>query len=434
MTPTIFFLSYLIITLLLFFVKPLYGYVLYFPLLFFPYVNTIPILGLSLQFYCSSIFVIILLIRNRLSVPYFKTTILVYLLFLFPSFLFANTSNTIITQIIRFFVFALSTFAPAVIFVSVFRSHKDVKIFMRYFIVYLFILFTYGLVELLRNFDNPFWNWYNSYFDFTDYGNRQIEERLGFLGRLRSLHTHSIVYGGRLVLFFVLIIGVLRTKSLRILYLKRYIVFMYVLIFLLFLNLIFTLSRSCWLFQISFIFILLYIYSNKGQTYSLLFILKWFVLFPLFAYGFFYLYTYVNDFDSFQGSSIATRQVQLDVIWDYVTSNSGFFGFGFGSMYEAAYNSKSLKEALGFESIFFEVLYEYGFLGVFSYLLFFIMIIFSLYRRYRFIINFYFTVSLTLSYLIFVLLTGERQTLFLFFFTLVFLVHINKLNSIRAHA
>jgi len=114
----------------------------------------------------------------------------------------------------------------------------------------------------------------------------------------------------------------------------------------------------------------------------------------------------------FGGSSVDMRVDQYNGVMNLLGSNM-LFGLGLNFAQNYVANLGLHTGVYGFESFFFVVILNSGLVGVFYYIVFFFKIGFDLNRSKRDIIRNFARYTIY-PYLVFILLTGELQTLWLF--------------------
>lgn len=228
----------------------------------------------------------------------------------------------------------------------------------------------YGLFCYFAS-NNPILNILNLYFgQSNDILNSFSEElRGGLSGRIQGLTNHPLEYGGIMLCFFFYILNNVQQK-------KRKPLVDYGLLCLISINIFLTGSRAAIISLLLGIFLYIYI-NNQIKLKTKIQISVYFLG------GYFLLMTYSSFFDTFsdfinsiiffwekndtvKGSNLNMRLTQLDAAFGLISrdTNSYLFGLGDGWVRDYALRHNGLHPVLlGFESILFIGLIEYGIIG-----------------------------------------------------------------------
>lgn len=292
----------------------------------------------------------------------------------------------------------------------------------------------YGIFCYLTS-NNPILNILNLYFgQSNDILNSFSEElRGGLTGRIQGLTGHPLEYGGIMLCFFYLILYQIQQK-------KEKSILNYSLLCLIPINIFLTGSRAAIIGLLFGVF--LYIYINNQISLK-----RKIQISAYFLGGYFILITYSSFFDAFsdfinsiiffweksdtvKGSNIDMRLTQLDAAFGLISkdTSSYLFGLGDGWVRDYAMKHNGLHPVLlGFESILFIGLIEYGVVGfvVLTCGLFFIF--FRLSRKYH-ISNI--SLIMIISFFTFQMFTGKYGWLtFLILISVVIKMDIIQLKQ-----
>lgn len=268
---------------------------------------------------------------------------------------------------------------------------KDHIKILNYTILWSLMFFClYGLYCYTTS-NNPILNIINIYYgQSNDILNTFSEElRGGLTGRIQGLKSHPLEYGGVMLCFFYFVLYQIQQK-------EKSFILNYGLLCLIPINIFLTGSRAA-IIGLS-LGIFLYIYINNQITLKRKIQISAYLL-----GGYFILITYSSFFDSFsdfinsiiffweksdtvKGSNIDMRLTQLDAAFGLISkdTNSYLFGLGDGWVRDYSMRHNGLHPVLlGFESILFIGLIEYGIIGFFVLTCGLFFIYFKLSRQYH---------------------------------------------------
>ncbi|WP_258139032.1 O-antigen ligase family protein [Mucilaginibacter phenanthrenivorans] len=232
--------------------------------------------------------------------------------------------------------------------------------------------------------------------------------------RVQTIFYHAYSWGGCLVILASTYLYLVFNAKTTTLFYKYSLVFL-----IIFLNIFFTRSRSCFLPTMASIFALLWIMPrNKKKAIFISFL----VMATVFSMAFspklldsFKMYFTAKDDGSVKGSSSELRATQLASAVSTIKDKL-ITGNGFGSVRKLLHDSGSDTDLKGAESIWFVVLIDTGIIGIIAYLLFYINIIRSFIKEKKKALNK--DISRGVSVIIvtiichftFISLTGEMNT------------------------
>ncbi|MDX3912684.1 MAG: O-antigen ligase family protein [Pseudosphingobacterium sp.] len=256
------------------------------------------------------------------------------------------------------------------------------------------------------------------------------EERAGLEGRVQGTMTHPLIWGGICMLLFVCLF---QAKD----YLNRY--HRTVLLSLLFLNVVFSGSRSALLALLTSLIVIAVFGSFKIKRQFLIYSIVGGVAVVFALYQIPALSRYQELFETtiffwdedtssdIRGSSVSMRLEQLEGSFNMIQDGAFFQGLGQGFIkyYSAAFGVHPILK--GFESLVFMAVVESGFLGLILWLAFFFMLykmVIKL-RIYKIIKSDLKIVGLKafiIAYLLFTVFTGIQSTLYLYLVLYVILL------------
>ncbi|MDR3696333.1 O-antigen ligase family protein [Mucilaginibacter sp.] len=339
--------------------------------------------------------------------------VLLFSAFLLPSYLFTEFSDGFPKGIYNYFVyFFADTFLPGIIVFYSIKSYNDLKIVLKWLVYAILIMGAYGLIEFASGFKNIFWEAIaKSSKDVKIYDYQDFDDRLGFTNRVKSTNIHAIVYGGRLALFVPLFMMLIADSRYR-----RFIrsnILLIIAFAMLIANEFLTLSRSCWV--------------SAGIAFSVAFFLnrrRYFKRYSAFKFGLLIaaipLLVYLIPMlikiftkSNIRGSSLSLRADQYHYIFNVIVAKQFYLGFGSAAISKFL-DSGIYLGALGFESIIFEVFVTNGLVGFIGYLILYIAIFRYIFKGNKNNYTKPYFIALTIAHLAFVIITGERQTLMLY--------------------
>jgi hypothetical protein len=287
----------------------------------------------------------------------------------------------------------------------------QIKFLERYLKIFLLIVCIYGIYCYITN-SNIITTAFNLYFDKRNdiLDHFKEESRGGLAGRIQGFTEHPLEYGGAMLcaFFYFLQINLYKKKKLLI---------DYILFALICINIFLSGSRAAIIaFLIGFA---LFIYVNKQIKYktkiriTLYFIGLYFILATCFSFfdtysGFIksIIFFWENN-DSVKGSNFDMRLTQLNASFDLVSNDTISYLFGLGDGWVRDYSQRHgglHPVLLGFESILFIGIIEYGIIGFFVLTCGIYYIYFKLANKYH-ISNV--TKIFIVSFFIFQMFTGE---------------------------
>ena len=325
-------------------------------------------------------------------------------------------------QIIFLIKMMIYYFAFGFILWHILASSKIVLIFEKYLGTTLLIITILGIVEYILS-SNLFSILFNREILFFD------DARLGFYGRICSAAEHPLDWGQSCVIllgFSVLIFNHFDIKK-------------YLLIcFLIIINCVLTVSRSCYLplfFFIALFFIIRFKYFLQKHFLILLSIFVGFLV---------YASTGLKEFNMFQdffmswnektvkGSSVELREMQLEGTLAFVGKDNFYCGTGYGMVANSVRDSDDdfFENANGLESIVFSTIIEQGFIGLICFFVFYYMLFHILNKKTIDSRRKWLLFSLFVAYLLSLIMTGNRRTLPLFYsMMIVYIRHEEFIES-----
>jgi hypothetical protein len=241
------------------------------------------------------------------------------------------------------------------------------------------------------------------------YNGSTVNERFGSSLRVQATVWHPISYGGRvnlLLCILLLFLSAVKENYISKRFVFKLLIFAaYLAVFCTLIASLLTLSRSVWIF--SLLTFGIYIYCNTKYKKAIIALGLVLSLFVLLFLG----YEFIKYFDV-KGSSASMRLNQFNAVMrllgsDYIWGRGNSFVNDFIDRYG------EYTDALGFESFFFVVILESGLVGVLFYFIFF-RNIFLLFKNSAAKPAIYFGFYSTFPYLVYILLTGEMQTIWLY--------------------
>lgn len=307
--------------------------------------------------------------------------------------------------------------------------NKTIRLILLSICIYGFFCYTTSSNPILL-FLNLFYGSSNAILDSFS-----IESRGGLSGRIQGLTVHPLEYGGIMLCFFFYILNTLHDKT----YNK---VYNYLLLCFISANIFLTGSRSA---IISLILgIMIYIYINNQIRFktkikfTICFLSCYFITATYFS--FFKTYSdFINsiiffweDNNSVKGSNFDMRLTQLDAAFGLISKDtiSYLFGLGDGWVRNYSLTHKSMHPVLmGFESILFIGLIEYGVVGFIILTCGLFFIFFKLSRKFHTPNS---VPIMIISFFIFQLFTGDYGKLtFLILISLLLKINIIKQKEKR---
>ncbi|MDN0065761.1 O-antigen ligase family protein [Bacteroides gallinaceum] len=297
--------------------------------------------------------------------------LMIYLLILF---VWAVLSDTLFKeQQLSYLRTTLRTFAMYVFVFIYIKNKSDVTNIYRFISGFLFILTIYGLYCYVTR-TNAIVSFFNLLYnpDDTALAAHMLQERGGLLGRIQGVTSITLEYAGQLLVSFFLILHYM-------LNVKRKITLYYVvLLLLIFINLFFTGSRSGVIGLAVGVVIWIYLYgglSFKVKTRLTTFFVCCYLFLVYYSSAFAEYGDYVRSViffweqsDTIGGSSFDMRLTQLEASINMIDNDftSMFFGLGADWVRQYSMSHNGLHPVLlGFESIVFIGLIEFGFIGLF---------------------------------------------------------------------
>lgn len=375
---------------------------------------------------------LIFLIRRKkddtapISFPFWKP-ILLFSLILLPTYFFTTFSEGFPRGAYVYLIYFFSKyFLPGIVLYYSIRNYEDFKAVIKGILLSVLVMGIYGLYEYMNNYNNPFWDAMQREFDLEkiyDYGD---DDRFGFDNRIKSTAVHAIVYGGRLInLIPVLLLSLLPGKDQLTNYGPRHKVFITLALTVLFLNIFLTVTRTCWVSAGLSVFLVFFFERKVFLSKSPFFRIGALLIVGAILYFLPALFHKVND-SNISGSSISLRMDQFNFIFDAIVEKEFYLGYGPGAI-TSFIDTGIFPQALGFESFLFEVFVAGGLVAFIAYLILYSNIVRFIRKKISTTKSFIY--ALFISHLSFIMLTGERQTFFVFFITLCILIRRDALMS-----
>ncbi|MBR2262426.1 MAG: hypothetical protein IJ916_12115 [Paludibacteraceae bacterium] len=342
--------------------------------------------------------------------------ILIYLL-VYILLLPLGIDMTISEQIPAFKLFVLGIF-PYVFSLSLIKNSIQVERILKYIVIVSLFVFAYGIYSYLTN-QNLYLMLVSIVYSSISGLEKMLEESRGGLeGRLSGTIGNPIFYAGMLLILFFQILALYINVSPK----KRFWRYtILVSLLALFMNMFFTGSRgSLVALLLGFGVFCLKWWSKTRLAIAFTIVITSFIVglnFPIFGKYQVYVDSIIYFWDDsktdgeIKGSSVAMRLDQLDGLADVVGVKGAFFGLGTGWVRKYISENGIHPVLLGFESIFFSGVTQYGIIG-FSllYILLFIAMLhltWHFYRQSKIKFNQFWLVSCYIfSYIIYAFMTG----------------------------
>lgn len=349
---------------------------------------------------------------NKKIIYVILTYLLIYLLLL-PLGIGMRFSE----QIPALKLFVLGIF-PYIFFASLIKNSIQVEAILKYIVVVSLLVFVYGIYSYSTN-----QNLYLMLVGIVYSGISGLEKMMGEFrggleGRLGGTIGNPVFYAGMLlILFFLLLalyVNIPKNK-------KGWRYTILLSMFALFLNLFFTGSRASLVaFVLGLGLFCIKWWSKTRLAIAFTIVITSFIVglnFPIFGKYQVYVDSIIYFWDDsktdgeIKGSSVAMRMDQLDGLADVVGVKGAFFGLGTGWVQKYISENGIHPVLLGFESIFFSGVTQYGIIGFFLlYILLFIAMLhltWHFYRQSKIKFNQFWLVSCYIfSYIIYAFMTG----------------------------
>jgi O-antigen ligase len=383
---------------------------------------------IALLFFIREIF-----LKNRIKKDIFPlwSTILLFSVFLLPSYLLTEFSEGFPKGIYNYIIyFFADTFLPGLIVFYSVENIKDLRVVFKWLIFAIVVMTAYGILEYVMGFKNIFWNLMEQEFKtVTVYDYQGVDDRLGFSNRVKSTNIHPIVYGGRLALFVPLFLMLIAdSRSWKILKSNFILIAIFVMLII---NVFLTISRSCWISALIAVLVVFFLKRKQYfKRYTTLKLILAICVVPFLIYVIPVIIRILSKAD-FNGSSVSLRTGQYDYIFNVIVAKQFYFGFGPDSI-TSFLSSGIYLGALGFESIIFEIFVKNGFFGFIGYLIFYVGTIKYVLRSNKFKYAKSYFLATTIAHLAFIIITGERYTLVLYFLFVCIYIKINLLVAQEA--
>lgn len=334
----------------------------------------------------------------------------------------ANQTSFLIKKWIEMFWFGLLVWNNL-------TDTKDYNIFINKLYKCILFLTIYGLIEFFTKTNLYIELFAKSFPDTILDAKMFLYEQRGILtGRIRGTTEHPLTWGQRCATIFMFLFF-FRNKFSK----KRIII----IESLLFINIVLTGSRSAIVPIVLFLLISLFSYYRKHLkkliTISAFLLIGGIIISPTIrdnetiktiqAFVFFWDEEKSKEAE-IKGSSVSLRIEQLEEAL-YAIDKKFYYGFGYGYVTNMDEDHYLREFLLGFESVALKVLVEQGSIGFMLYLVLFLLILKSCQRCTRNLslpFNNNLFSAYILSYLISLLLTGERSSFQLFFLFIVFTI------------
>ena len=329
-----------------------------------------------------------------------------------------NTTMPLKSSVFNLVSILIEYFVIMIIVWSVFDNKNEIMfVFKGLFFVYSIIM-VYGILTKIYNY-NPYIEYiqenYSSHSRQLLYSYDDIS-RGGIYGRIQSTFLHPITYGGHIVIIFPYIITFYMFSR----FVKRF--YYLLLIILSAVSLIFINSRSPIIF-ISIILIGMFI-LNKGTfwvRFAFVTTLVFVLVISLRSYFQGYYDTLINSIffwrtnTALGGSTLYNRQIQLLTAFSYFMK-SPITGFGLTKTREIVVFGME-KNFYGGESFLYELLIDQGIIGIICWGFMFYVLYHSFQRMTKIVkdnfskVLLHQTMFMIIGYVVFILVTGELQTL-----------------------
>jgi len=314
--------------------------------------------NITLDFACCIIFLILFLLKNKRSFP--KTLLRGYIALFVSYFIAIFASTYSLLQVAPRMIGQAITLFYSFIFLCELKKMEDVKLFHKAFYVCILVMVTYGLFEYVTQI-NPVIDFEKTFIPEDDNGKIYFSgERYGSV-RCQSMMAISISYGALCVIWLCV------AMSFRKIY--KEIVPSFFLPFFWGLILIATFStgsKSPFIFLVTYLVSFFFMVSGYVRIKAALLLG---VLLFIFVFQ-----NFISDFilqitDSSQtttaGSDIPMRIMQVTAAANLLDQYGWLFGLGARGVMKA--NTLAAEELLGAESIWLQLLLEYGIVGCFTY-------------------------------------------------------------------
>lgn len=342
--------------------------------------------------------------------------ILIYLL-VYILLLPLGIDMTISEQIPAFKLFVLGIF-PYVFFLSLIKNSIQVERILKYIVIVSLFVFAYGIYSYLTN-QNLYLMLVSIVYSSISGLEKMLEESRGGLeGRLSGTIGNPIFYAGMLLILFFQILALYINVSPK----KRFWRYtILVSLLALFMNMFFTGSRASLVaLLLGFGVFCLKWWSKTRLAIALVSIVTLFFVgmkFPVFGKYQVYVDSIVCFWDDsksegeIKGSSVEMRLNQLDGLSDLVGVKGSLFGLGSGWVQKYVSKNGMHPVLLGFESVFFSGVAQYGIIGFFLlYILLFIAMFhlsWYFYKQSKISFNQFWLVGCYIfSYVIYAFMTG----------------------------
>jgi hypothetical protein len=352
------------------------------------------------------------------------TPVILFSVLLLPSYNFTEYSEGFPKGIYNYILYFFSdTLLPGIILFYSIQSFKDLKIILKWMAIAILVMTAYGIIEYASGFKNIFWDSMQKELKLTKvYDYQDVDDRLGFSNRVKSTNIHAIVYGGRLALFIPLFMMLMAdSRFWRVIKPNITLIIIFVMLLI---NVFLSLSRSCWV-SAAIAFSVVFFLKRK-QYFKRHSTLKMALLagaLPSLIYFVPLLIKVLSKAD-FHGSSYQLRSQQYDYIFNVIVAKQFYLGFGPDAIISFL-DSGIYLGALGYESIIFEIFVNSGLIGFIGYLILYIAIIRMAFKNNK---NNYikpYLIATIIAHLSFVIITGERSTLMVFWLFVCIYIKIN---------
>ena len=320
--------------------------------------------------------------------------------------------------------------------IYIIRERKDIELFNSYLYKFTIFICSYAVFEYLThmNFVEVMVSIINPSKYSSSLTEGMYENARGVLnGRFGSTFVHPLNFGQYLVVILGYILLIPPKQKTNIWYFT---------IFFVFIGLVLSGSRSC-IFPAIILFLVYIFFDNSTRKKN--YILWFFIGVFAFSYinsnnelrrtieGFFFIWDKDKQSNlNAGGSSVELREYQWETIKDIASQTSVLWGMGYGfiSTKEFEDNSEGL---FGIESILFTIVLEGGIVGFLLYVSFYWSICGIIQNKYK-IINGRRSVMILFvfgAYFISLLLTGNRNTIVVFFTTMGVYYLTNAIRDVK---
>ncbi len=373
--------------------------------------TSLMMIGVSKVAFC--VFFIYVFNANKKQPIYKYPLIILPVLFFFCMF-GAYVVSDLAKPIFRMVFYDMTLlFLPGVLIFYAIKTYEDFILTIKWCTVLIFLWTGYGIYEyafkanflidrLILEFPRYSLNVFKGY-DYTSY------ERFGSSVRIQGTVFHPIGFGGRINLLLSLLMLMLSLIKEKIVgkhqVSKVFRLAIILAIGCVLLSSLLSFTRSAWVYSLMILVLYFYVHSKHKKTILL-------IALPLSLALFISVGAYYLKWLDVEGSSINMRIEQFNAVIKMASDNI-VIGLGPDFIENFIMRNGGHTVVFGFESFFFIIIVGFGLLGVTYYCLFFILLTKWL-KDTRINPLAHFAVYGIIPYLIFILLTGELQTMWVF--------------------